>query len=262
MPISLCMIAKNEENFLEKCLNSVKNIADEIIIADTGSTDRTKEIAKKFNARIYDFKWSDDFSKARNFSIKKAAKEWILILDADETISKKDLKKIKGLAKNNPKNNKIMGYSFVQRTYSNQIKKLKFNSSKNDVYVESKPFVGWNYRGITRLFKNDKRIKFVYPIHETVTESIKKIKGRIMPTIIPIHHFHALKSPSFINKKSKYYIKLLKNKVKSYPKAKFYFELALELWNLNKSKEARKYFDKAVELNPGYKRLCDKFNSR
>ncbi len=249
------MIAKNEEKFLEKCLNSVKSIADEIIIVDTGSTDKTKEIAKKFNAKVYDFKWNNDFSKARNFSIRKAAKSWILVLDADETINKKDL------IKDNPKNNKIMGYSFVQRTYCSQIKKLKFNFSKNDIYAESKPFIGWHYRGITRLFKNDKRITFVYPIHETITESIKKSKGRIMHTNIPIHHFHALKGNDFINKKSKYYAKLLKNKIKSYPKAKFYFELALELENLSKRKEAKKYFDKAIELNHSYKKLCDKLNS-
>src|SRR3989338_1335641 len=95
------------------------------------------------------------------------------------------------------------------------IKKLKFNSSKNDIYAESKPFIGWNYRGITRLFKNDKRIKFSYLIHETVTESIKRIKGKIKHTNPPIHHFHALKGNDLISKKSKYYAKLLKKKKKS-----------------------------------------------
>lgn len=256
MPISLCIIAKNEENFLKKCLSSVKKIADEIMIIDTGSRDKTKEIAKKFNAKIYDFRWNDDFSAARNFSLKKAAKDWILVLDADETISKKDLKKIKTLTnKNSKENKKILGYSFIQRTYSNQIKKLKFNYSKNDLYAESKPFLGWTYRGMTRLFRNDKRIKFCYPIHETIIDSIKKINGKIKQTGIPIHHFAILKGEDCINKKSEYYIKLLKNKVKLYPKAKFYFELALELENLNKYSEAKEHFSKAIRLNPHYKKL-------
>ena len=105
------------------------------------------------------------------------------------------------------------------------------------------------------MFKNDKRIKFSYLIHETVTESIKRIKGKIKHTNIPIHHFHALKGNDFISKKSKYYAKLLKNKIKSYPKAKFYFELALELDNLSKRKEAKRYFNKAIKLNPGYEKL-------
>src|SRR3989339_1837296 len=95
--ISLCIIVKDEEKFLEKALNSVKSMVDEIIIVDTGSKDNTKCIAGKFTKKIYDFKWKHDFAAARNFSIKKATKGWILILDADEMISKKDLKKVKSL---------------------------------------------------------------------------------------------------------------------------------------------------------------------
>ena len=81
--ISLCMIAKNEESNLADCLNSAKGIADEIIIVDTGSTDRTKEIAKKFSVKIYDFRWVDDFSAARNESIRHSAKHWVLVLWSD-----------------------------------------------------------------------------------------------------------------------------------------------------------------------------------
>jgi len=76
--ISLCLITKNEELFLEQCLNSVKDLVDEIIIVDTGSIDKTKEIAKKFTDKIYDFEWCDDFSKARNEFFKYATKDWIL----------------------------------------------------------------------------------------------------------------------------------------------------------------------------------------
>lgn len=255
MPISLCMITKNEEKYLEKCLNSVKNIIDEIIIVDTGSKDKTKEIAKKFNAKIYDFEWNHSFSEARNFSLQKATKDWILVLDADETISDKDSEIIKKITNKNLKENKdIIGYSFIQRAYCNNLKKLKFNYAKNDFYDESKPFLGWTYRGITRLFRNDKRIKFIYPVHETVIESIKNINGKIKQTNIPIHHFELMREEEFINKKSIYYIKLLKNKIKLFPKAKFYFELALELEKLNDMK-AKIYFDKAVELDSNYKKL-------
>lgn len=253
------MIVKNEEKFLESCLNSVKNIVDEIIIADTGSKDGTKEIAKKFNAKICDFEWNDDFSAARNFSISKATKDWVLVLDADETISNNDLGTIKELTNNNSKNNnkydrKIMGYSFIQKTYSNEIKKLKWNYAKDDFYDESKPFLGWTYRDITRLFSNDKRIKFCYPIHETVIDSIKKINGKVKQTNIPIHHFEILKGEDFNNKKYNYYIKLLRNKIKMHPKAKFYFELAMELEKSNDG-EAKEYFRKAIKLNRYYKNL-------
>jgi glycosyltransferase involved in cell wall biosynthesis len=254
MPISLCMIVKDEEKFLENCLNNIKNFVDEIIIVDTGSRDRTKEIAKKFTCKVYDFKWDDDFSEARNFSIKKATKEWILVLDADESISDKDLKKIEELIKcDNDK--KVMGYSFIQRTYSNKQTGLKWNYSKNDNYKESKKFPGWNYRRITRLFRNDKKIMFIYPVHETVIEPIKEIKGRINPTGIPIHHFKFLKWDDFNKKLSGYYVRLLKNKVKLHPKAKFYLELAVELENSGKHKEAKKYLNEAITLNPDYKKF-------
>ncbi|MBI2523263.1 glycosyltransferase [Candidatus Woesearchaeota archaeon] len=258
MPVSLCMIVKDEEGYIEKCISSVKNIIDEIIIIDTGSNDKTKEIAKNLNAKIYDFEWSDDFSAARNFSISKATKDWILVLDADETISNKDLETIKNLTNNNSNegkdNKKVVGYSFVQRTYCKKIKKLRFNYAKWDFYDESRPFLGWTYRGLTRLFHNDKRIKFCYPIHETVINLIKKINGKVKQTNIPIHHFEILKGEKFNNKKCNYYIKLLKNKIKMHPKAKFYFELAIELEKLNNG-EAKKYFDKSIELNPNYKKL-------
>lgn len=69
--ISLCMIVRNEEAVLERCLHSVCNVVDEIILVDTGSEDRTKEIARSYTDRIYDFAWSDDFAAARNFPFPK-----------------------------------------------------------------------------------------------------------------------------------------------------------------------------------------------
>jgi glycosyltransferase involved in cell wall biosynthesis/thiol-disulfide isomerase/thioredoxin len=84
--ISLCMIVKNESRHLADCLNSVVDLVDEIVIADTGSTDNTKQIAAEFTDKIYDFPWIDDFSAARNFSYSKATKDYIMWLDADDTI--------------------------------------------------------------------------------------------------------------------------------------------------------------------------------
>ena len=88
--VSLCMIVKNEEQHLPRCLASVSPLVDEIIIVDTGSTDRTKEIAAGFGAKIYDFPWCDDFSAARNFSFSKASMEYCMWLDADDVLEEPD----------------------------------------------------------------------------------------------------------------------------------------------------------------------------
>lgn len=88
--ISLCMIVKNEEDVLERCLTSVKEFVDEIIIVDTGSTDQTKDIASKFTDKIFDFKWVNDFSVARNYAFSKATQKYILWLDADDFFKEED----------------------------------------------------------------------------------------------------------------------------------------------------------------------------
>lgn len=95
--LSLCMIVKDEEKTLERCLKSAETFIDEIIIVDTGSTDNTKEIAKKFNAKIYDFEWIQDFAAARNYAFSKATKDYILWLDGDDYIKEESIKIIEDI---------------------------------------------------------------------------------------------------------------------------------------------------------------------
>ena len=88
--VSLCMIVKNEEDVLERCLTSAAALADEIIIVDTGSTDRTKEIAARFTSLIFDFPWRDDFAAARNESFAHASMDYCMWLDADDVLLEAD----------------------------------------------------------------------------------------------------------------------------------------------------------------------------
>ncbi|WP_059041719.1 glycosyltransferase [Paenibacillus rubinfantis] len=85
--VSLVMITKNEEAVLRRCLDSAVRYVDEIVIVDTGSTDKTKDIAREYGARVFDFEWVQDFSAARNFALSKATSDWSLVLDADEYIA-------------------------------------------------------------------------------------------------------------------------------------------------------------------------------
>lgn len=97
IPISVCMIVKNEEKNIEKCLEKLTPYPFELIVVDTGSNDRTKELALKYTKYVYDFVWIDDFSAARNFSIEKASNDWILVIDCDEFVEELDHAKIQEL---------------------------------------------------------------------------------------------------------------------------------------------------------------------
>ena len=95
--ISCCMIVKNEEKILARCLESIADLMDEIIIVDTGSDDRTKEIAAGYTDKIYDFEWVDDFSAARNFAFSKATKDYIYSADADEVVDEENRQRFREL---------------------------------------------------------------------------------------------------------------------------------------------------------------------
>lgn len=99
LPVSVCMIAKNEEQYIEQCLKKLLRYNMEIVVVDTGSTDRTREIAAKYTNHLYDFAWCDDFSAARNFAVSKASNNWILILDCDEYVQELDVAKLRTCAK-------------------------------------------------------------------------------------------------------------------------------------------------------------------
>ncbi len=102
--LSLCMIVKDEERFLPMCLDSIKDYVDEIIIVDTGSTDNTVEIAKRYNAKIYHHPWENSFSKARNYSLKYATSDWIIWIDADEEVDERDAHKLKDVIRDDEVN--------------------------------------------------------------------------------------------------------------------------------------------------------------
>jgi len=261
--ISLCMIVKNEEQFLEQCLNSVKDWVDEIIIVDTGSTDHTKEIAAKFTDRLYDFEWSDDFSAARNESLKHATGDWILVLDADETIAETDIQKIKELVKSTPAD----GYLLIQRNYFRSEQDLQYGqkftgisvkatsqdeagfvSSANDSYSESRNTIGWISTPIVRLFRNVPQVRFSGVVHEDVAPSLT---GSIINSNLPLHHFGKL-NLSVWKSKSQLYEKLAERKVETEPDYYAYYELGRQYFANQKIALAKEMFLKSISLNDAF----------
>lgn len=148
--ISLCMIVKNEEDCLKKCLDSLKGIVDEMIVVDTGSTDRTKEIAKECGARVEDFTWTGDFSEARNFAFSKASCDYIYSADADEELDEDNRERFMQLKKDLSE----LDIDIVQMYYCNQ---LEFRTVYN-FDRELRP----------KLFKRVRHFVWEDPIHEQV----------------------------------------------------------------------------------------------
>lgn len=147
--ISTCMIVKNEERVLARCLDCVKEFSDEIIIVDTGSTDRTKEIAAAYTKHVFDFPWNNDFSAARNFSFSKATKEYIYTADADEMIDAENIRQILDL-----KRVLLPEIDIVQMYYTNQ---LEYGTTYN-YDKEYRP----------KLLKRLREFYWQDPLHETL----------------------------------------------------------------------------------------------
>ncbi|MCL1786029.1 MAG: glycosyltransferase family 2 protein [Alphaproteobacteria bacterium] len=155
--VSLCMIVKDEEELLDKCLSSAADIVDEIVIVTTGNFPKTREIAEKYTDKIYGFEWIHDFSAARNFSFSHAAKEWILWLDADDylrEIDRENLRKLK-----------------TELSDDADVVNCRYNYSIDGA---GKPTFFFD---IPRLVKNDGRPRWCDPIHEFMELRGKGIKS-------------------------------------------------------------------------------------
>lgn len=147
--ISLCMIVKNEERVLARCLDSLAPIMDEIIIVDTGSADATKEIALRYTNQVYDFEWTGSFADARNFASSKATKEYIYTADADEYLDEENQEKLLQL-----KSILLPEIEMVQMLYCTK-------GEYNTVYNFEK-----EYR--PKLYRRLRQFVWIDPIHETL----------------------------------------------------------------------------------------------
>jgi tetratricopeptide (TPR) repeat protein len=148
--LSLCTIVKNEAKSLPRCLGSVKNVVDEIIVLDTGSTDNTVEIAEQAGAKAYHFPWCDDFAVARNEALKYVTGEWILVLDADEVLTEEIVPQLKQVIEG--ENN------------------LVINLIRQEVGAVQSP-----YSQVSRLFRRHPEVKFIRPYHALIDDSVAQL---------------------------------------------------------------------------------------
>jgi glycosyltransferase involved in cell wall biosynthesis len=220
--VSLCMIVKNEEDIIERCLNSVCDVVDEIIIVDTGSTDQTKSIARKYTERIYDFIWIDDFAAARNYAFNQASKDYIFWLDADDILTEKDHNKFAVLKETLDPNvdSVTMSYLLAFDEFGEVTSSLRRN----------------------RLVKSSNQFQWIGSVHEYL-----EVWGSIVNSDIAVTH-------SSLHHDSERNIRIYEKRVslgeQFSPRDLFYF--ANELMDHQRFEEAISFYEKFLTMGKGW----------
>lgn len=221
--ISLCMIVKNEERVLARCLESVGKIADEIIIVDTGSSDRTKEIAGRFTDSVYDFAWNDDFAAARNFAFSKAKMEYCLWLDADDILLPADREAFLRLKETLPS-----GTDVVMMRYH-----IAFDQNRNPTFSY--------YR--ERLVRNCPQARWKGEIHEVIARFGDTVYSEIAVT-------HQKEGPGDPDRNLRIFEKLRAEGKTLVPRQQFYY--ARELYYHARYRDAIEAFSAFLDSGEGW----------
>jgi len=233
--ISLCMIVKNEEKNIGRCLKSVAGVVDEIIVLDTGSTDNTCQIAKEFGARVNSFLWNDNFSDARNASLEMATGDWILFLDADEELRMTSRDSLEKLLSNNA----VEGY-FIKI----------INYLGNEGWVEVCPDL------VFRLFRNKRDYRFRGAIHEQIADVILEKNNqavyRVAEDISIIHYGYLDRQIKEKDKKNRN-LQIIQKELATNPENRLLrYHYGVELFRAEKYSEAAGEFAKAANgIDPG-----------
>jgi glycosyltransferase involved in cell wall biosynthesis/tetratricopeptide (TPR) repeat protein len=218
--ISLCMIVRDEERVLAACLQSVRPFVDEIIVVDTGSTDRTVAIAQEHGARVFHFAWCDDFSAARNQSLRHATGEWIFWMDADDTIPADCGAKLRELA---------------------ELAEERTTGFLMQVHIPPAPGEdGFTIVDHVKLFRNLPELRFEGRIHEQILEPIHRSGGRVERSDLHVVHSGYDYSPAGQQKKRERDLLLLQKDLDERPGHPFV------LFNIGMTAHHLKDWDKAI----------------
>jgi len=234
--LTLSMIVRNEENRLRDCLESIKNIADEMVIVDTGSTDQTLEIARQYNAKIYHFDWVNDFSAARNFALSKSTGKWILYLDADERLKADSVPLVSSIINKEEKT-------------GCRCEVISKNSFRNSSQIMR----------YTRLFFNTPGIKFTGTFHEQIENSLLANNYSLCSPDIQIDHIGYDLSDADIRTKAErnlfYLLKEYSQNSSSYNA----YQIGNTYQILNDEQKAYDYYSRTITdelFSAEYKSIC------
>jgi len=226
--VSLCMIVRNEEDNLPRCLESAHDLVDEIVVVDTGSTDATKRIAESFGAGTVDFPWIDDFSAARNVSLGHASSEWVLWLDADDSLDEENRAKLDRLLSS--PDDGTMAYAMKTICLS--------GTSLSPTVVDH-----------VRMFRNLPELRFEYRVHEQIIGSVRRLGGRIEHVDVRILH-HGYQDPDVRGSKLRRDLMLTHRDLADRPGDPFcLFNLSLQECELGRYAEAISHMEASIALS-------------
>lgn len=225
LPISVCIIGKNEENYLDDCLKHLSVYDWEIIFVDTGSTDNTRNIALKYTDKVYDFEWIKDFSAARNFAASKASRNWILALDCDEMLNPFDANALLCLLQKYPTSSAFIDVCNLEKDLTNY--------TRNELY---------------RLYPK-KLFHWVNPIHEQLVRIDKK-KATSFHSGISAMHYGYVDGKTNLQEKNKRNVEMLLDMIEKEPDNPYhYFQAGISYINLRDNENALLYLSKATEFD-------------
>jgi tetratricopeptide (TPR) repeat protein len=247
--LGLCMIARNEEFHLPRCLDSVRGLVDEIVFVDTGSTDRTVDIATAHGARVLHLPWQDDFSLAHNHSLEHATTDWVLSLDADESIAARDhavIRSFLGLENAD-------AVTALQRHYLNSGSVVGWQPGSGG-YDEGLPYSGYFDVRCRRLFRNRPWLRFRNPVHEELcsTDAARPLTELRADWVI--HHYGKADEQARVMAKGETYLRIGYRKVQDKPRdALAHYELGMQYRELQRPAEALPWFEQALALAPHFR---------
>lgn len=244
--LSLCMIAKDEASMIGQALQSVRNLVDEIILVDTGSTDDTPRIGESFGAKVLTRRWEGDFSAARNFSLSAAACDWVLVLDADEAIAPRDHDVIRQHLCE-----KTTCFSLAQRHYVETLRMADVRVCKGEYPEFERSYSGFKQSRLCRLFPNRCGLHFVGAVYEFVEPVILKtpeLSLRLSP--VPIHHYGHIHAVRAKKQKNEFYSSLLEEKARTEDTWKSWYDFGVCMLGSMKLSASRQAFEKAYAKKP------------
>jgi hypothetical protein len=251
--LALSMIVKNAERDLSACLASVKDVVTEMVVADTGSTDSSPEIARQAGAKVFSIPWENDFAKARNLSLAQVTSDWVLMLDADEQLDPAASSVLPSLLSRKEAD----AYQVPIRNYLLSFAKKVWDrpARPNDsTYAPARPYPAYVEHENVRLFRRDPAIYFTGRVHETVGYRVREAGKKLGTAPFCIHHFGMLVDDSVMAQKLLFYRDLGRLKLEETPNdAQAHLEIGIvELENLGNVAEALRYFERACSLNPRF----------